>query len=206
MDKKFENSLVKFFSLYKTNKYKKGEIILKPNQKADYVGFIKSGYVRVYTLSESKQEISMSFFKPMLYFTSIYAMTGETNRFYFEAITPVEMWTAPKEEFVEYCQKNPEVGAAVMNKVIKLFLNLVENTGKMLAGNSMAKVAMIITGVTDGKADFALTHKMIASLTGLTRETVTLQMLKLEKMKLIDNRNRKVTILNRLGLEKIIGK
>jgi len=206
MDKKFENNLVKFFSLYKIVRYKKGDIILKPNQKNDYISFIKSGYVRVYTLSESKQEISMSFFKPMLYFTSIYAMTGEANRFYFEAITPVEMWSAPKEEFIDYCKKNPEVGTAVMNRVIKLFLNLVENTGKMLAGNSIAKVAMIITGVIDGKADFALTHKMIASLTGLTRETVTLQMLKLEKMKLIDNKNRKVTILNRIGLDKIIGR
>jgi len=206
MDKKFENNLQNFFSLHSLQKYKKGQIIIKPGEKPDFVGFIKSGYVRVYTLNESGQEITMSFFKPVLYFTTIYAMTGNTNKFYFEAITPVELWTAPIEDFMGYCKQNTEVSKAMMNKISNLFLNLVENTGRLLAGDSLSKVAMTVLSVSEGKADFALTHKMIASLTGLTRETVTLQMLKLEKLKLIDNKNRKVVILNLEGLEKVISK
>jgi len=206
MDKKFEQNLLNFFSKYPIEKYKKGQIIIKPGTKPEFVGFVKSGYVRVYTLSEAGQEITMSFFKPVLYFTTIYAMTGNENRFYFEAISPVEMWKAPKGEFIDYCQKNAEVSIELMNKISNLFLKLVENMGMLLAGNSLSKVAIVISSINKTKDNFALTHKMVASLTGLTRETVTLQMLKLEKLKLIDNKNRKVLILDKEGLEKVIGK
>ena len=198
--------LTNYFSKYPLKKYKKGEIILRPGEKPNYVGFIKSGFIRVYTLNESEQEITMSLFKPMLYFTTIFVMTEEVNKFYFESVSPVEMWMAPKNEFVDYCKKNGDICKDIMETIGKLFLNLVENTGKLLGTNSLGKVAMIITSIADSKSHFALTHKMVASLTGLTRETVTLQMLKLEKMKLVDNSNRKVTILNRDGLDKLIGK
>lgn len=204
MSEETKKTLINFFSKQPLKKFKKGDSILHAGDKPNYIGFIKSGFVRVYVVNESGQEISMSFFKPMLYFTSIFAMTGSANKFNFEAVSPVEMWESPIDEFLSFCKKFPTVGQEIMNSVCNLFLDMVENTGKLLAGDSLGKVALIITSVTDSKAKFALTHKMIASLTGLTRETVTLQMLKLEKMKLVDNKNRKVTILDRKGLDKII--
>jgi CRP-like cAMP-binding protein len=206
MDKQFENNLTKFFDSYKLIRYKKGEVILRPGDNTDFVGFIKSGFVRVYTVNESGQEITMSFFKPILYFTAIYAMTGVTNKFYFEAISPVEIWKVPKEKFMEYCEKNQMICRMIMERMSLLFLDLVDHVGKLMASDSLSKVAIIISSVNQSETDFALTHKLIASLSGLTRETVTIQMLKLEKMKLIDNKNRKVTILNQVGLEKIIGR
>lgn len=205
MNEEIKKLLIKFFEKYPLTKHKKGEILLSPGQKVENISFIKSGYIRVYLVNEPGQEITMSFFKPMLYFTTIFAMTGSTNKFYFETVSPVEMWSVPKIEFMRYCEGNKLVSNEIMKTVSNLFLSIVEMTGKLLSGDSLSKVAMIITTVNDHKAHFALTHKMIASLTGLTRETVTLQMLKLEKMKLIDNKNRKVTILDRPGLDKIIG-
>ena len=52
---------------------------------------------------------------------------------------------------------------------------------------------------------FKITHKLIASITGLTRETVTLQMLKLEKEGLIDNNKREIVILNMKKITKMLG-
>jgi CRP-like cAMP-binding protein len=49
--------------------------------------------------------------------------------------------------------------------------------------------------------DFGITHKLIASLTGLTRETVTLQMIRLEKEGIIVNKSKSVQVLNK---EKLI--
>lgn len=204
MKEETKKLLTGFFSKYPSKKFKKGEIVLKPGDKANYVDFIKSGYVSVYTVNDSGREISMSFFKPMLYFTTIFAITGIANKFYFKAVSNVELWMAPKNDFWEFCKENTQVGKTITEIISGLFLDLIETTGKLLAGDSMAKVAMIVATVTDNKSHFALTHKMIGNLTGLTRETVTIQMLKLEKLKLVDNKNRKVTILDRKGLDKII--
>ena len=209
MDFNLKNKLEDFFSQYKLVKYKKGEIILRPGEKPNYVSFIKSGYVRVYTLSENGQEVTMQFFKPTLYFTMIYALTDIENRFYFEAITPVEMYVAPLKDVMAYMGREKEVEREVMHSIMMAFIDLVEQLGFLLSGSAYNKVASMVSSLTNrtekelsnySRIDFAVTHKMIASLTGLTRETVTLQMLRLEKEKIIDNSKRKIVVLDPEGL------
>jgi CRP-like cAMP-binding protein len=201
--KALSDKLNSFFLGYKTTQYKRGEIIIKPGKKTAFVGRIKSGYVRVYILNENGEEISMPFFKPVLYFTAIEAMTGMENKFYFEAISNVEMVKAPVKEFLHFFRNDKELAEMMTRQIFELFLKLAEHMGQLLSSNSLQKVSMTIASITAEKVNFAVTHRLIASLTGLTRETVTLQMLKLEKMGLIQNENRKVMVLNRAGLEKI---
>ncbi len=205
MDKNLKKKMENYFSDHNLVKYKKGEVILRPGEKPGYVGYIKSGYVRVYTLSENGQEITMQFFKPILYFTSIYALTGIENRFYFEAITPVEMYTASVNEVEELFVKNPELKDQVVNNILLSFVDLVEQMGVLLSGSAYNKVATMVSSLANRTVetighyehiDFGITHKLIASLTGLTRETVTLQMLKLEKEGLIINKNKKVIVVD----------
>ena len=208
MDEKLIQNLEKFFSKYKTIKYSRGEIIAKPGEKLDFVGFIKSGYVRVYTLNDNGQEVTMQFFKPILYFTTIMAMTGIENRYYFEAVSSVEMYVCPKDEAVEYFKKDMEAGTGLVKSIMSAFLDLTDQIGYLLSGTAYNKIAAILVSLTNnrnnsGKIDFGITHKMLASLTGLTRETVTLQMIKLDKAKIIQNKSKKVVVLNEERLKKI---
>lgn len=211
MNTNLKKKLEIFFSGHKLAKYRKGEIILKPGERPNYIGFIKSGFVRMYTLNENGQEVTMQFFKPVFYFTMIYAYAGMDNRFYFEAITPVEIYEAPIEETMAFFKEDKESIMAVQNNILKAFIDLIEQMGTLLSGNAYNKVAAMVISLSEraeegtdnyAKIDFGITHKLIASLTGLTRETVTLQMLKLEKEKLINNRSKKVDILDRKGLIK----
>lgn len=208
MDEKLTRVLEEFFSKYKIAKYNKGEIIAKPGEKLDFVGFIKSGYVRVYMLNDKGQEVTMQFFKPILYFTTIMAMTEVENRYYFEAVSPVEMYVCPKDEAVEYFKKDIEAGTGLIKSIMTAFLALTDQIGYLLSGTAYNKIAAILVSLTStrnsgGKIDFGITHKMLASLTGLTRETVTLQMIKLDKAKIIQNKSKKVIILDEERLRKI---
>ena len=88
------------------------------------------------------------------------------------------------------------------------FLDLTDQIGYLLSGTAYNKIAAILVSLTNnrnnsGKIDFGITHKMLASLTGLTRETVTLQMIKLDKAKIIQNKSKKVVVLNEERLKKI---
>jgi CRP/FNR family transcriptional regulator len=211
MEVNLKKKLETFFASHSLVKYRKGEIILRPGEKPSYVGFSKSGYVRMYTLSESGQEVTMQFFKPIFYLTMIYAFTGMGNRFYFEAMTPVEMYEAPVDEVLAFFAKNKEEFIAVFKIIMSAFVDLIDQTGSLLSGNAYNKVAAMVLSLSKrsekesivySKIDFGITHKLIASLTGLTRETVTLQMLRLEKEGLIVNKSKKVTIVDREGLIK----
>lgn len=211
MDTNLKKKLTTYFSGHKLAKYRKGEIILKPGESPGYVGFIKTGFVRVYTLSEEGQEITMPFFKPILYFTSIYSLIEMRNRFYFEAMTPVEIYQVPVKEMDDFLAKEPDVKTGVINNVLTAFIDLVEQMGILLSGNAYTKVAtmvLLLAGRTEDddnnyeKINFGITHKLIASLTGLTRETVTLQMIRLEKEGLIINKSKKVVVVDKEKLTK----
>ena len=196
------NKLTEFFSKHKLVKYKKGEVILRPGEKVDYVGFIKSGHVRVYYLSESGQEVTMQFFKPILFFTLIFAKTEIANKYYFEAVDGVEIYKSPAAETLEWFRNDREAMSMMTDCIMMAFLNLTDQIGYLLSGNAFSRVASMLVSLASKNGensfrdtiDFGITHKLIASLTGLTRETVTLQMLKLEKQGLIVNQNKKIFI------------
>lgn len=215
MEINLKKKLTAYFSGHRSVKYGKGEIILKPGENPGYVGFIKSGFVRVYTMSADGQEVAMPFFKPILYFTSIYALVGIKNRFYFEAMTPVEIYEVPVKEMEVFLESEPEIKTGVINNILAAFIDLVEQMGILLSGNAYTKVAtmvLLLANRTEDednnyeKINFGITHKLIASLTGLTRETVTLQMLRLEKDGLIVNKSKKVMVADKEKLKIAIRK
>ena len=90
-----------FFSKYKEVSYKRKTYILKPGDKIDYIGFVESGFIRVFSVNSEGVEVTIQMFKPMLFFTTMFANTGFENKLYFEAITPVVMWKAPIKETLE---------------------------------------------------------------------------------------------------------
>ncbi len=201
-----ELTLEKFFSKYKVIHFNRGEVIAKPGQKLDYVGFIKSGCARMYMISNNGQEITMQFYKPILYFTTIMAITETDNQYYFEAVSPLEMYVCPKNEAIEFFRKNTEIERELQKGIMSSFLNLMDQMGHLLSGAAYNKIATILTSLSENDDKYAkktieITHKMLASLTGLTRETVTLQMIKLDKAKIIENKNKKVVILDEKRLK-----
>lgn len=206
MDKELKNGLVGFFSKQPINKFKRGRLIGKPGQNLDMVGMVKTGYVRAYTTSKTGQEITIPLFDSMFYVTYFKTIVSNTNGFSLEAISEAEVWMAPKKEFQLFCKENPEIQSLIDQTTIRIFGDLLEMNNRLVAANSLEKVAIIIQFIADSDTDVLVTHKMIASLTGLTRETVTIQILKLEKMKVVINKGRRVKILNRKELEKIIEK
>ena len=204
--------LVKFFEKYKLVSYSKGKTIIKPGDRLNYIGFIKEGFVRMYLRTDEGKEITLHFFKPIFWMTQILAMTGEVNKYYFEALTPVKMYTAPIKETMDFLKSDQELSREIMKNVLECFLDSISQLASLLVGDSYTKVASMASLLSErsnnrenklySQIDFGITHKLIAGLTGLTRETVTLQMLKLEKQGLIENRNRKIIILDEKGLAK----
>ncbi len=198
-----EKQLSHFFKEYKLQKYRKGELICQPGDKIDDVGFVKSGYVRLYTLSKDGQEFTINIFKPVFYLTLIYALGKGDNPYYFEAITPVELYRAPKDEVLDYIKKNPELMFDLMTNILDGFREMLINSQYLAYGNAYSRIASIIMslannyGTKEGekvKLNFATTHRVIASLTGTARETATIQILKLKEKGIIDSQGSQIVI------------
>lgn len=214
MREEIKKKLSGFFDSYQVKKYKKGQVLFEAGQSFDSVYWVKSGFLWAYDLNKEEKEIGIQVFQPLYYFPLISLKTGEKCQHIIESLTPVEVLIAPKADFEKFLAKNPLIDEAINLSIMEKFLDLTAYMSQLIGGDAYAKVAGLIYNLAkefgvsrSGKvnAKFKITHKLIASLTGLTRETVTLQMLKLEKHKIIDNDRRQVTILNNKELKKILG-
>jgi len=214
MKEKTKKELVEFFNKFPLKKYKKGDLIFSPGDDFGGVMFVKSGYLRVYSMSSDGKEATILLFKPLFYLSLISAVTEMKNKHFIEAIAPVEVWIAPKNEFLEFIKSKPGLTNEVLSGFLRKFLELTSQMVQIIAGDAYSKVIGLIHSLADefgiekGKSvviKFKITHKLIASMTGLTRETVTLQMLKLEKDGLIDNDKREIVVKDMKKLAKMLG-
>ena len=213
MTEKTVNKLKKFFSVYPLVKYKRGETIFEPGNKRPGVVFIKKGYARAYTVTRKGKERTVPMFKPLFYCSLIGSITGKKNPFYYEAISTMDVWMAPEKDFREYMMKNGEVHADLMRCLISELAGMVCGIQALISGDAGNKVASLIYSMADKfgerkgrdvKIKFTVPHRIIASMTGLTRETVTLQILKMEKDGYIEKKGRVLVVRDMEKLKELV--
>jgi CRP-like cAMP-binding protein len=208
MNEKVKNRLELFFSRFELIKYKKGQILFRPGENLSTAYIEKSGFLRAYSTNNGK-EVSLPSLRPLFFCAGINGLHKKTNRYFVEAITTVELWAVPMEEFVKFIEKDIKILNEVNKKLIDDLVNLSSNWQQIIAGDATSKIAGLIYTLSKdvGKekkgeifVDFNTPHRVLASMAGLTRETVTLQILKLQKQGYIDSKGRKMVIKN---IEKI---
>ena len=188
-----------FFSGYKKLTFKKGETIIRPEDEAYSVYYLKKGYARLYALSQNAQELTFIIYKPGDFFPLIPAINNVTNEYYTEAMTPIEVYQVPVNEFRNLVENNSGFLLELTNRLLSRFGGLLTRMKYSLFGNAKNKVAAILLicaerfGIADKNSiviQIPLTHQDIANLLGVARETVSIEMKKLQDAGLIDYRNK----------------
>jgi CRP/FNR family transcriptional regulator len=192
----------KFFSQFPTKKYPKGHIILKEGDKFENIYFTRSGFVRAYCVSP-KGESTLNLFKPLFCLSIIHSISHHKNEFYFQAISPVEVNIVPYSEFKKFLASDQDMNDIIMEFFFNSLMNYIINQGNILVGNAQNKVASVLLQLTHDYGDiknsklvvnFPATHRIIANLVGLTRETTSVQMSKLQKMGIISTKRTQFTV------------
>ena len=203
--------LKKFFAKFPSIKYPKGALIHKPGDKFTNIYYAKSGYVRIFTKNGS-QETTLNIFRPLFMVSLVQSSTNHPSNFYIEAITPCEIWTAPIVEYQKYVDNDPKLAKQVNSFFFNSVLQLLNNQTNIIAGNATNKVATVLLQLAFDYGQmkdhsifvpFPATHRVLATLIGLTRETTSVQMSKLQKMGVISTKRASFTVLNLDKLKKL---
>jgi CRP/FNR family transcriptional regulator len=204
MDTDLLKRLNPFFSQYKPLSYKKGQVILRPEDKIEYIYFIEKGYVKFYYLSPDGKELTFLIYNPGYIFPLLFTFLGNTvTRYYFEAYTPLVLRRAPRETFTELISTNTFLLFSLTQEVVVRWQELLNRMELLKLGTASQNVAYVVAfcaeqfGVKNGNSisiDIPLAHRDIASMVGLTRETVSLEMKKLEQLGLISYKRNNITI------------
>lgn len=203
-------TLDNFFMQYKPLRFHKRDIVLHADDYSPDVFYIKSGYVRVYRISEYGEELTLSILKPGDLFPILWEVDDAPNPYYMEAVTSVEVWRFPRDQFLNFVKDNPDLFYDLTSKLITRFGGMLSRMEYLITSRAYNKVAATLFtcakrfGVTKEDqviVDVPLTHKDIATLVGITRETTCLEMKKLERKGLISHLGRLLVIKDMKKLE-----
>ena len=181
-----------FFTKHKHHEYKKGELLIRADDDPSGIFYLKQGQVKEYAISQKGNELVINIFKPVAFFPMSWAINETPNNYFFEAVTDVEVWKAPKKEIVAFIKDNPDVLFDLMSRVYKGTDGILTRMTYLMAGNAYARLTteLLIQAKRFGKhhensVTLQISEKDLAAESGMTRETVSREIHKLKKKELI---------------------
>jgi CRP/FNR family transcriptional regulator len=113
--------------------------------------------------------------------------------------------SVPKTHLEKYLLVNKDFCSNLLNKLQDEQERLYKYSVTMIPGSSQAKLALALCSITDREEKLNATKEEIAIMTGLTRETVSRLLSKMNTEGIIETNQRKIKILDKSELTKLIG-
>lgn len=165
--------------------------------------YLKQGYVKIYTISSEGKELTLHIFSPSDIFPIIWDKISGPNEYSFESLTPVELYSCKLDKLQQLMKEKPEVNLEIIRQLAAFSQSSIKKLENKIFGNAHRQVVATLLDLADffGKKDkgrtvisYWFTHQDIASLSGLARETATIEIDKLISKKIITYNSRFIII------------
>lgn len=194
MDNSQDEKLRVFFKNKKKLLFKKGETVLSASFQPLGAYFLEEGYIKDSVISDSGQEFTLFIFKPGDVFPYNFVFNNIPNAHSFQAMTACTVFICPQDSFLKFIKSNPDVLFMMMQRILVRLRGIMIRMEHLVFGTAEAKIASIFSILSERfgekkskgiKILIPLSHKDIAELVGITRETASIEIQKLEKKEII---------------------
>lgn len=193
--------------------FQRGDMLMQQGDIGEELYIIVSGQVRIFTINEVGQDLSLIIYRPGDFLGELSLLDGQPRSANAQAMRRTTTLTLHRTAFLETISTNPYIAQAVIEA---LAARLRHSTlyAQLLASHSASQrvVAQLINlaaqyGVADGGAvaiDLHLTQDDLASLSGTTRETVNRILGSLREQGLVRVSRAQIIVLNFDQLERTL--
>ncbi|MFC1726976.1 Crp/Fnr family transcriptional regulator [Patescibacteria group bacterium] len=205
--------LDKFLKTFTSRSYQKNQVLINAQEEPRGIFYLEKGYVRLYAISPEGKELTLNIFKPGSLFPLTWAIGRRPNGYFFEAMTIIKVKLVPKNIFLNFLEDQPGILRHFTERILIGLDGFLTRTEYLLFGNAAQRVSSVLVMMAKrfgqkNKDDLVeinlpLTHQSIADLAGLTRESTSLEIKKLERKNLIFS-SRKIITIKDLGKVKEI--
>lgn len=211
MDITIQEKLENFLKQYKTRKYGKSEILIRGDENPSGLFYLKSGIVKKYVISQKGEELIVDVYKPTYVFPMSWAINDFPNYYYYEALTDIEVWFAPKSEIITFIKNDKDLLFVFLSRIYKSVDDFLWRMTYLMGGSAYERLITEIIIQTkkfgikkeNGLYELKTTEKELAGETGMTRETVSreLKILKDKKLVSLEKKTLKIRSLDELEKE-----
>lgn len=209
-----EDILPKITPHSSARKLAKGATLLYQSEIPRHVYTVSKGLIRAYSITSSGEERTISLHSrgDIFPLSWLYGETSSTL-FYYDAVEASEVLATPKKLFLETINSQPETQANIMKHVVKEHTAQQMRITALEQATAIEKISLTLyyLMIRHGRQykpgyytlNIKLTHTIIASLVGLTRESTALHMSNLKKSDVVSYKGFIYTI-HKPGLERFI--
>lgn len=191
--------ILELFSTSKLSHYKKGEAIIRADEAVDDVYYIVKGFVRMYSITDSGDEKILVMNLPGDMFPLIPILGNIENRWYYEAMADTDVFKIAKSQFLDHIKLNPDTLFEVVRQMadfLRILTTRIDILDSLKAKERIISELIFLVEDFGEKQpegiliNFPVTHRDIAGRNSLTRETVSRELSKLEKKRVISYRGK----------------
>lgn len=204
--------LYNFFSKFDLGHFRKGETFLRSGDLPQGIYYLKTGYVRLYSLSPQGKELTLVIYKSGEFFPVVFTFAARPSIYYFETLSEATMYKAPREKFMQFINENQDIFIQVTLHIIERFETSLKRMESLTFGNVSSRLASVILiytnrfGVKYGRGNICIpipfTHQDIANLVGTARESVSLEIKKLVDKRIIGYKGKSIVVKDLKKLKK----
>lgn len=208
------DKIEEFFSQYRLRHYNKGQILILNGDDTNYIYHLVKGRVKEYDVTYRGDEIILNVFKPPAFFPMSLAINKVPNPYIYEAETDIDIRQAPAGDAVKFIKDNPDVMFDLLGRLYRGTDGLLARMAHLMAGSAKARLMFEILlacrrygeTIEDGSCTITLNESDLGARAGLSRETVSREMRKLQTEKLLDLAGGRITVHNLGVFEEKLGK
>lgn len=201
-----EEELNQVVNLIIRRKYLKGELLVLEDAKMDGLVIINSGKVKAFRVTSEGKEQILYIFSQGDFFGEKNLMTNQKSPYHVEALEETNICMIKKEDFQNLLRSYPNIGFKIMEELsnrLERLENAIETMGVKNVETRINKVLLEFAeryGIRNAKGilvELPLSREGIANYVGLTRETVSRKMSRLQDEGIIEMEgNKKIIILD----------
>lgn len=207
------DKLKSLFYAHTRLQYKKGEVIIRPEDEPSGVYLIEWGFVKAYSITKYGEENLLLVRGAGSIFPLIWAFTGEHRSVSYEAMEETSLWRVSKSDYLEFLQKNPDVNPIILDMAIEAYRLHSERVITLSYRTARERIVsfLLVTAKRFGVeksgnliiiAPFRQTD--IASSVNATRETTSRELNTLRKKGLIKTIDGRIALMDLDALERIV--
>ena len=140
-------------------------------------------------------ELTLNILQPIAYFPMVWAINSTPNIYYYEALTAIEVGRAPKQQVLDFIEDKPALILDLMSEMLRRYTESLTRIEHLVFSDAHRRVGSVLLylaryfGEKSGEKIIVkqrFTHQDIASLVGVARETVSIELARHAKAGLVE--------------------
>jgi CRP-like cAMP-binding protein len=196
--------LTEYFEKGVRNVYKKGEIVIRPQDTPEHIYFIESGYVKAYSISKYGDENLLVIRHDGEIFPLIWTFTEDHRDVAYEALDQCVIWRQPKNDYLAFLESSPQATTAVLSLAMRAYRTYAEHVNTLEYRTVRERIVSFLLACTrrfgEKQADGTirilapLKQQDIASSINASRETTSRELSGLLRKGIIQTDDRHIVV------------